>query len=54
MTLSSASIYGSANIDYQWALDKINCYQVMLLLIAVTFSSCLFVKGSYTATIISL
>ena len=35
--LSSTSIYGSGNIDYQLALNEINGYQVMLLLIATTF-----------------
>ena len=54
MAFSSVSTYGSANTDYQWALNKINYYQVMLLLIAVTISSCLLVKGIYKGTIISL
>ena len=37
--LSSISIYGSANVDYGWALNEMNCYQAMLLLIAATFSA---------------
>ena len=31
MAISSASIYGSTNVDYQLVLNEINCYQVMWL-----------------------
>ena len=54
MAFSSTSIYGSANIDYWWALNEINCYQVMLLLIAATLSCYLRVTGSCKGTITSL
>ena len=39
MALSSASIYDSVNVDYQWVLNETKGYQVMLLQIAVTFHS---------------
>ena len=35
--LSNAIIYGNTKVDYQWALNEIHCYQVMILLISATF-----------------